>query len=491
MSTALYIAKLPELIHRGTIPTNIIDVPGFRFQFCMEGMPFRSAALLKISPFGLEFDVDAQTAKNLQNLDFLRIRLFFGGQKDPITEQRVALREFIPDESLGFIVVASFVGDGEDVIDANTKRKPRWHCNPTFLPTGIWKNPFILNDTIFLKLKGFSDNFLEVETSRDNVMIFRGMVVHGSFTFVEKHAVPISFRITDIRESNGEGLTLRGTPLGYSEEARFALGGYLAEFTQNVSYEEILDAGFYIENFTEMVTFECATMKDEKAFEEIMDLRTSGYETDASLMKDKWDSRSVFIIARWHGKPVGTARLVYHDGDQQFEQEESCGRTARYPDNNETVEVTRITIAKGFRNSGLLQQLIAESCLHIVASGRRWLLGSAPGKLLPMYESVGVEAIDAGYTMTDHAKPVELTVIKADMVAILGGGNIGPIAWNLTYRGPSEFLRRCDIYRPNMFERCRIGVYSALGFLARRIRRKQMMGLAERNRRKKLGSKNG
>ena len=239
-----------------------------------------------------------------------------------------------------------------------------------------------------------------------------------------------------------------------------------------------------MKDFVDNLSFDYTTIKDQKTFQEIIDLRVAGYETDPSMIKDKWDYRSIFIIARWHGKAIGSLRMVYHQDDQKFEQEEYSVRNNNYPENPDTVEVTRITIAKGFRNSGLIQHLITQATMHILTSGRTWLLGSSPAKSLPLYEAAGATMVDSGYTMNKHSKPVELAVIKANTPQIILGLGVGPIFWNLAYRKSYEHLVKANILVPSFWQKCRLKVYSALGFFAEKYKEKQMMAYANYCRKK-------
>ncbi len=361
-------------------------------------------------------------------------------------------------------------------------KEKNWQCNSHFLPIGTWKNPFFLNDTIFLRLRSFSESKLEIQTSRRNSLILPNMLINSKFTFANNEQVSISFKVNSVEEYDDYSVLIKAEPVGLDKNTRFALGSYLAEFDKTTSYDEILESGFYIRNFVEKISFETSTIKDTEKFEEIVELRSSGYNTDAELLKDSWDERAIFITARWQGRAIATLRLVYHFDGKTFEQEDHCERNGNFPEDKKTVEVTRITIAKGFRSSGIMQHLLTEATMHILTSGRKWLLGSTPNRLLKLYYSAGATSTKSTYEMTDHAKPVKLTIIKADIPHIFSGGNVGPLSWNAIYKKGADFLIKCDVYKPSLYERSRMYFYSFFYSITEYLTESSMVKAADKKR---------
>lgn len=138
-------------------------------------------------------------------------------------------------------------------------------------------------------------------------------------------------------------------------------------------------------------------------FREVMRLRLAANiaahklpaDTDASRVRDEFDSSALIYVVFRHGVPVGSCRVVPNPETTGYEFDAISGSRAVFPDLNRCVGASRACVSPDAQRAGLfalLHDLVVLGCVDL---GRRFLIAAAEGWMVNVYVRRGW--IDTGF----------------------------------------------------------------------------------------------
>jgi hypothetical protein len=129
---------------------------------------------------------------------------------------------------------------------------------------------------------------------------------------------------------------------------------------------------------------------------------------------------------------------------------------ADFPMATEVVDISRVCVHPDFRHCRILEALFRRAAAEIVQSGRRWLVGSASDKLLPMYRRIGCMPTSIQWKDRQFFGGAVHTVFLCDVrSALLGRAN--PLVWLFLWRDVARALVQDEVLTPRtLLERLRL-----------------------------------
>jgi hypothetical protein len=112
--------------------------------------------------------------------------------------------------------------------------------------------------------------------------------------------------------------------------------------------------------------------------------------------------------------------------------------------------------------------LFQQTALAVLASGRRWVVGSAAGRALPLYLRLGFADTGLRLRLFDQ----DHTIFTGDIAAAYAGKGIDPMTWNIVF-GPIWRMQHGappEIWATGP----RVRAYRCLAPLARLVARRQL-----------------
>jgi predicted GNAT family N-acyltransferase len=182
-------------------------------------------------------------------------------------------------------------------------------------------------------------------------------------------------------------------------------------------------------------------------YRQVLELRKMAYSAAKKLPEgvaaeetaDIFDTRSRIMIGRYRGDVVATMRLMFHEPNDVFEHEQYITLPPDFPPRGEIIEITRVCTHPAYRGSDLLLGLFKDALMTCVQSKRRYLLGSATKKLLPLYTNIGFKVTPLVYRH-EALGGEEHFIFLGDMQSALAGEGVGPLVWNAIFADIWNFL---------------------------------------------------
>lgn len=459
-------------LHGSITPENIYKTDPIEALISVKNGLFKiKVPVYRISPLGVECDI---TEIDLNNISFnvgddVELILSLGNQKTSYIGITIATKHIELGKTLiGFRFIISTKEQNHEL---NRRKTRRWLCGDEFLPTGISPNPIKFNDYIFYRVVDFSSNGMQILTSLRNKTLIKGMTLEGNISLPMVGQILVFFKIVSARtiEINGkESLSLGCEFLDLNKNVSGAIGQYILQFSEKAEIIELKKSGLNIQSAAKSMTF--GFVKTKEDYEEVLKLRFNAYKNAGKMKEiknfhetsDIYDSRARIITASYNGALVGSVRLMFHGSDDEMEHEQFVKFPDNFPSKYEIVEVTRVCTDANFRSSDLFLALMKQMALLIVQSKRRYMLGSATEKLIPIYERLGFERTGIKYTHVDLGDE-EHEILLADIPLLISGSGVSFKTWLKTYSDVADFLD--DVhgveFDPSM--NLRIKLYKAFG----------------------------
>jgi predicted GNAT family N-acyltransferase len=254
-----------------------------------------------------------------------------------------------------------------------------------------------------------------------------------------------------------------------SKELKMLIGQYLFQFSEQATTAELLADGLPVKTAAAGVTIDY--VRTEEDYREVLKLRarcytwvTGGDESRYLEMADEFDARSRIVIARRNGVAVGSFRLVFHNVDDQLEQQKHAILPEDFPRNDELLEVTRICTDPSYRGTDLFYVIAKHAIIGVLQAGRRWGVSACTDSLWPLYEKMGFKKIGVSYTVPGHG--VEVHTIICDVPARVKGIGIHPIVWNLLGIDLVPFVLQSNLLTLTSADRIRMTLLRTLKPLA-------------------------
>jgi len=203
---------------------------------------------------------------------------------------------------------------------------------------------------------------------------------------------------------------------------------------------------------------------------QIVHLRTLAYRHDGKhssneAMTDEFDERAIHLSAFFCGRPVAALRLMLPNNENPSEHQRLIQWPPDFPTTMELADISRVCVHPNFRHCRILEPLFGRAAAEILLSGRRWLVGSASEKLLPMYRRIGCVATRIQWNDPQIFGGISHRVFLCDVrSALLGRAN--PLVWLFLWRNVAGALVQDGVLMPRtLLERLRLNMMLSIGFL--------------------------
>lgn len=434
------------------------------------------ANVWRISPLGAEFE-QTRDMPPLEVGHIIEIKLTFRNQLCHF--HGIVVCRMLDNATGRALIGMRWCEDTRENTPRQTRRNlRRWICSTSFLPTAVAPNPILFNDLLLFRVADMSKNGARLVTSMRNKFIVPNMWLDGTFTFPMIGSGSGRFQVkwTDLVSTDGkQELTLGVEFSDLSKEMAKLMGEYVLQFGDNATIAEIRDSGLTVRNTSKAIDVSYARTK--KDYEEVLELRRLAYEvykTDGEIaeLSDIYDSRARLVMVRLRGRCVASCRIIFHDVNDQLEQEQYGKMPADMPRNDELVEVTRICTHPDYRASDLTYEMLRQVYVAMIQAKRRYMVGSSPDHLLPFYEKMAGKKL--GITYSPKSCPeLRLHVIMGDLYNGLKGIGVNPILWGIIGEDLLKLAVEKDFVRIDSLTKIRLAAYRMLKPLGRRMIRAQ------------------
>lgn len=416
----------------------------------------------RLSPLGVEFIRNA-ILDELKIGDSLEIQICIG------VERTAHLGLVVTHESSEgphhILGMRFYQEEGTDWAGSDRRESKRWTCAADFLPNGVCPNPGKFNEFIFFKITDLSSKGMRIQTSLRNKFLVHGMTLKSTVTFPMVGNSSIALKIENaaiIEKAGKEFLSLGCSFVEPSSAFLKLLAQYVFQFGSAGSLKELSEAGLRVEKISGGIEYKYVRTKDE--YNEVLELRKLAYGEAGKLAResdvsDVYDSRARIIIGINKGKVVASTRLIFNEIQDQMEHEQFVSFDSRVPSKDQICEITRVCTHPDFRGADLLIGLMKFASLTVAQSGRRYVLGCATEKLLPMYLKMGFRSLNIDFTH-ESLNNTRHTVFMCDITEVAVGKGINPIAWNILWSDVVQYISTNQIMRFDPANNVRIGIYN-------------------------------
>ncbi len=135
------------------------------------------------------------------------------------------------------------------------------------------------------------------------------------------------------------------------------------------------------------------------------------------------------LVLEERGRPVATARLVFPGQHDEVDHDAYFTWPSALPAKERAAEISRVAVEPGRSRAGWMRAILMASILDMLRQGRRFMVGSAAGRLLSHYVRIG--CVPIGYTYRHELLGnLEHHVFYGDAVASLRWETaISPLVW--------------------------------------------------------------
>jgi predicted GNAT family N-acyltransferase len=312
-------------------------------------------------------------------------------------------------------------------------------CSERFPALVTAQNLIEFSEKILFRIDNISHSGAKLVTSRRTASLLPGMRLEGLFEFPMVGRTNCAFVIRWIRQSvrlpHDYELGVQFT--GETKILNRLSAEYVLQFGEDTTIRELKESSLIVKKSRNAIAVRYIRSRGE--YEEVLALRRKayqGYQKDDSSaiaeLEDKFDKRSRIVVAKHHGKTIGTCRLTFHEKGELLEQEEHVAWTKDRPDNSDLVEATRYCVDPEYRSSDVILELIKFSVAVMVKTQRRYLVGSTPPHLKSFYQRIGGQTLPYSYS-PESVPDLKLQVLLFDGNKMLKGGGISPQTWGMFY----------------------------------------------------------
>jgi hypothetical protein len=197
-------------------------------------------------------------------------------------------------------------------------------------------------------------------------------------------------------------------------------------------------------------------------------LRTLAYRHDGKYdspdaFTDEFDEGATHLAAFFCGRAVAALRLMLPRDDEASEHQLYFQWPSDFPSPLEVADISRVCVHPDFRRCRILEALFQRAAAEVIRCGRRWLVGSAPEELLPMYERLGCVPTSIQWSDPEITGGISHTVFLCDVRSALLGMT-KPLVWLFLWRKVARALLEDGVLQPQTLpERLRVRTMLGLG----------------------------
>jgi hypothetical protein len=326
-----------------------------------------------------------------------------------------------------------------------------------FVPYAWASHPVLYEDQIHFQVKNVSSAGARLSCSIRNNLILNGSVFDPLEIFLPTAgSVKVKAKVTYVQqEIDSTDITLGVTFLETSRDFKNKLAKYLLTFgiaPRNSAIDNIKATGVKLKYVKSHIDFTCVTTVEE--YHEVLELRRQAYSraekvqsnVAVSAMSDIFDLNSIIIIAKHHGKTVGSVRMTFckNPGDS-FELDSSIQIPESIP-RTQAAEVSRLCVSDDFQSTDLVLGLI-ERCTEMIAkTGAQYAISSCVEEMVEYYKKLGFFTTGLTFTLKTLNNIPHYFMIH-DARSNRFAYKMNPIYWFYSYSNIVSHLRKFGLVK--------------------------------------------
>lgn len=281
------------------------------------------------------------------------------------------------------------------------------------------------------------------------ILLFEGMEIRIHFELARHRRSALLARVTWVHATGADQVRFGVACMDMPWDLHNGIGDYLL-FSRQWTPGRLREAGFLARQVKSRLRFRCAKTMDDYA--EVLHLRRDAYVgagkkpkgTRPEEMAAPLDGHSRILMALHDGKLVGSVAFAFPGSEEEILDSEAGfpGRKfpVRIPPKTSLIEASFLCIDEEYRGTDLLQGLFEHGVKHFLISDRYWLLTSAVGDMLPIFERIGFASLGASHRHPGLGNP-EHHLILAHRDAFLMGKGMNLLLWNSLFGDLVSHLR--------------------------------------------------
>ena len=430
------------------------------------------ARVWSLSPLGIELVCESSHGSVLSIGASVALELIVAGQRSShkalvVTSDRKAIRD-------GDICVVGMrlVQADPSPRAGNRRESTRWICSDRFYPTCMAPTPGRFDDYMYFQVRDVSSEGLQLVCSLRNKFLVPGMRLSLLLVLPLGNTIPLAVevvRVAVVSEAGRDRLTVGVSYSEITHQSRVALGQYLLQFSNDLTADDLREAGFPVKSVASGVSF--YNLRSEDDYKSVLRLRWLAHSRDGNIdesvavenMGDSDDLKARIVVGKHDGKIVATARIRFNELHEPLEHEDSMDWPSHLPRRDQIVEVSRVATHPDYRRSDLLSALFRMCYLNMLQPERPWVVMSCLERMIPFYEKVGFKSLGITHEEKLWRDGKTLTVMAANTQSVALGRDVGPIVWNMLWREAAEVLLTSGGFELTGLDRARIRLYRLLG----------------------------
>jgi hypothetical protein len=327
-------------------------------------------------------------------------------------------------------------------LDAERRSALRLGLSPTLSLKARIRHPFLYGHWCRLIASDLNQDLgMSFLCNDPSILLFEGMELEICFELSAFRQEPMRALVAWVHATDSDQVKFGVQCISVDHRLHNALCDYLL-FSQYWTPAKLRAAGFQSKRVRSHLRFSAVRTMDDYA--EVLHLRRDAYVgagkrpqgTRPEHMSTALDGRSRILMARHHGKLVGTMTYTFPASEETVLDSQAGFPGAKYPvrlpPKMNMIEVSRLCIDESYRGTDLLVGIFEHGLKHFLLSDRHWLLTSATDELVPLYRRIGFVKLKAAYKHPllgnrDHH------LLIAHKSAFLWGFGIGLYVWNSVF----------------------------------------------------------
>ncbi len=361
--------------------------------------------------------------------------------------------------------------DGHATYEGPDRRDgSRWLFGDQFCPICVAANPARFNDFVYLRVRDVSSRGMRLTTSLRNKFLIQGMTLRClvSLPLVAQLSLNLTIKNIELENDPDNPLLAIGASFDSASQSDLQLlGQYIVQFGQGAQLDELRAYGLVPKSVSSAVEFSFARTIHE--YEQVLRLRHIAYtqagKVGTSLtpqdMGETYDTRSRIVIAKYHGKVIASAGLVFNEYHDKMEIEDSTVWPSGLPRREEMVEVIRNCTHPSYRGNDLLMAMFRFIAITVLQAGRKYVVIGTTPDLVALYSRIGMHDVNLEY---NHGKlgGALHKVMLGDIPKTMAGVGISPIYWNALWADTATYMHTNELVSPTGLDLIRTRAYGIL-----------------------------
>lgn len=447
-------------VHGSIVPVEVRSEQLFSAEIVLNTTA-QSVRLWRISPLGADF-LTSESFSEGSSL-FFRVRII-----DEVIEIEGQICGCVKEKESSHLVSVRWVFNQSD--DEKKKRsKKRWKLNPLFLPTITCDNKLSIQGIFIFNVIDISTDGLKIRCSKRNKELLPKMILSGNFNFPSSGQFSTTIKIVWVAEDENH-LIIGCEFLKMSRKIKEIIGHYCFQFAGESTIKSLKESDFLLPK--KIKTLRISDVRTSDDYDAVVKLRDLCFRPIVPkekfgnhLLYDRYDSRSRILRVDHLEKTVATLRMIFHSENDDFAISDHIDLPDDFPDQADSVEVTKVCVHPDFRSSLLITLLLRKAIVGILEAQRTYFVGTAPVHLKAFYKRIGAKIVPLTYEHDGQS----LSVVLVDVLQAIKGKGVSPHVWSYVYGPAALFAVDKGIIELDMFQRLRIKLYNYLFSIIEKI----------------------